>query len=63
MPVSFETVNKLSAKLYLQEKRYVYTTPKSFLELIKLFKSMLNQKRSDLLKNRERYETGLIKLK
>jgi len=31
MPVSFEYVNKLSTKLYAQEKRYVYTTPKSFL--------------------------------
>jgi len=31
--------------------------------LIKLFKSMLSQKRNDLLKNRERYESGLIKLK
>lgn len=28
-----------------------------------MFKSMLSQKRSDLFKNRERYETGLIKLK
>eukprot|EP00919_Chromeraceae_sp_WS-2016_P058273 GHVR01138508.1.p4 GENE.GHVR01138508.1~~GHVR01138508.1.p4 ORF type:complete len:102 (+),score=20.67 GHVR01138508.1:3529-3834(+) len=63
MPISFETVNKLSAKLYEIERRYVYTTPKSFLELIKLFKSMLEQKRSDLLANRDRYETGLIKLK
>lgn len=63
MPSSFEVVNKLSTQLYNQEKRYVYTTPKSFLELIKLFKSMLSQKRNDLLKNRERYENGLIKLK
>lgn len=62
IPISFETVNKLSLKLYEQERRHVYTTPKSFLELIKLFKSMLNQKRTDLLKNRERYETGLIRL-
>ena len=31
MPISFENVNKLSAKLYEQERRYVYTTPKSFL--------------------------------
>lgn len=62
IPISFESVNKLSIKLYEQERRHVYTTPKSFLELIKLFKSMLNQKRSDLLKNRERYENGLIKL-
>lgn len=62
MPVSFEAVNRLSLKLYEMERRHVYTTPKSFLELIKLFKSMLAQKRSDLFKARERYETGLIKL-
>jgi len=63
MPVSFENVNKLSGKLYEMERRYVYTTPKSFLELIKLFKSMLQQKRDNLLKNRERYDSGLIKLR
>ena len=63
MPISFENVNKLSGKLYEMERRYVYTTPKSFLELIKLFKSMLQQKRDNLLKNRERYESGLIKLR
>ena len=63
MPVSFEMVNKLSAKLFDVERRHVYTTPKSFLELIKLFKSMLKQKRDFLLENRERYESGLIKLR
>jgi dynein heavy chain len=63
MPSSFESVNKLSTKLFEVERRYVYTTPKSFLELIKLFKSMLKTKRDDLLANRERYETGLVKLR
>ena len=63
IPISFELVNKLSTKLYEQERRHVYTTPKSFLELIKLFKSMLNQKRSELLKSRDRYDTGLIRLR
>ena len=63
MPISFENVNKLSGKLYEIERRHVYTTPKSFLELIKLFKSMLKQKRDNLLNNRERYETGLVKLR
>ena len=48
MPTSFENVNKLSAKLFEVERRYVYTTPKSFLELIKLFKSMLQAKRDKL---------------
>lgn len=62
MPISFDAVNKLSTKLFEQERRYVYTTPKSFLELIKLFVNMLSSKRDDLNKNRERYENGLIKL-
>ena len=46
-----------------QEKRYIYTTPKSFLELIKLYKSMLSEKRKNLEEAKERYENGLIKLK
>jgi dynein heavy chain len=37
MPFSFKLVNDLSVKLLEQERRYVYTTPKSFLELIKLY--------------------------
>lgn len=62
MPTSFDVVNKLSTKLYEQERRYVYTTPKSFLELIKLFVNMLETKKNNLVSNRERYENGLIKL-
>lgn len=45
MPYSFKVVNQQSSVVYDQERRYVYTTPKSFLELIKLFKNMLNKKR------------------
>lgn len=63
MPFSFDLVNKLGVKLLETERRYAYTTPKSFLELIKLFTNMLQKKRDDLLGNIERYETGLIKLK
>lgn len=33
------------------------------MELINLFTNMLGKKRTDLLANIERYETGLIKLK
>ena len=46
----------------LQERRYNYITPKSFLELIKLFKVMLGKKEGELLDSREKYETGVIKL-
>ena len=63
MPFSFKVVNQASALTYEQERRYIYTTPKSFLELIKLFKTMLDNKRNALEKNKERYETGLIKLR
>jgi dynein heavy chain len=63
MPHSFDIVNKLSTKLFEQERRYVYTTPKSFLELIKLFKNMLETKRDNLLKDKDRYESGLVKLR
>lgn len=37
MPFSFYTVNVASERYKLVEKRYCYTTPKSFLELLKLF--------------------------
>jgi len=62
MPYSFKTVDQYSEKILEQERRYVYTTPKSFLELIKLFKVMLMQKEGELVNQKERYETGVIKL-
>jgi dynein heavy chain len=40
----------------------VHTTPKSFLELIKLFKVMQARKEGELIENKEKYETGVIKL-
>jgi len=62
MPFSFKCVNIQSDIVYNLERRYVYTTPKSFLELITLFKNML-RKKSDFLQNaREKYELGVIKL-
>ena len=52
MPYSFKVVNKASASIFDIEKRYVYTTPKSFLELIKLFKDMFNRTKSEIEKNK-----------
>jgi dynein heavy chain, axonemal len=40
MPYSFKVVGKYAEMLFEQERREVHATPKSFLELIKLFKSM-----------------------
>jgi dynein heavy chain len=62
MPYSFKVVDKFSEKLLEQERRHVYTTPKSFLELIKLFKVMQTKKEGELIATKEKYETGVIKL-
>jgi dynein heavy chain len=62
MPYSFKVVDEFSKKIFEAERRYVYTTPKSFLELIKLFKVMLGKKEGELFDNKEKYETGVIKL-
>jgi dynein heavy chain len=39
MPFSFNIVGKFSKEIKEVERRFVYTTPKSFLELVKLFKN------------------------
>lgn len=62
MPFSFEIANKAAKRIYEQEGRYVYTTPKSFLELLELFKIMLKKKRNELGNERDNYELGLVKL-
>jgi len=62
MPYSFTLVNQLGVQLLEQERRHAYTTPKSFLELISLFKNMLQEKRDQLESNMERYQSGIVKL-
>lgn len=56
------TVKKVSDVYLAAEKRANYVTPKSFLELISLYKSMLVQKRQQNREQIERLENGLIKL-
>ncbi|NXU85060.1 DYH17 protein, partial [Xiphorhynchus elegans] len=57
------TSAKEMSKTYLAvERRYNYTTPKTFLEQIKLYQSLLATKRSNLSANIERLEKGLMKL-
>ncbi|NXS34473.1 DYH17 protein, partial [Pomatostomus ruficeps] len=57
------TSSKEMSKTYLAvERRYNYTTPKTFLEQIKLYQNLLASKRSKLSANIERLEKGLMKL-
>lgn len=55
-------VNQTSKEYLVNERRYNYTTPKSFLEQIKLYQSLLGQKSKDLTTKTERLENGLQKL-
>ena len=63
MPFSFTSVGAAAIKFRAQERREVHTTPKSFLELLKLYVSLLARKRSDSEKGIERLEQGVFKLK
>ncbi|XP_053322781.1 dynein axonemal heavy chain 11 [Spea bombifrons] len=57
------SVNEMSRKYYQNERRYNYTTPKSFLEQITLYKNLLDRKRRELTQKIEHLLSGLQKLK
>ncbi|KAL0966379.1 hypothetical protein UPYG_G00294600 [Umbra pygmaea] len=56
------SVNEVSVKYQQNEKHFNYTTPKSFLEFIKLYSNLLATKRRELTQKVERLENGLQKL-
>ncbi|KAF6093338.1 dynein axonemal heavy chain 17 [Phyllostomus discolor] len=56
------TVNEMSKVYLATERRYNYTTPKTFLEQIKLYQNLLARKRMELVAKIERLENGLMKL-
>ncbi|XP_054988433.1 dynein axonemal heavy chain 17 [Sorex araneus] len=56
------TVNEMSKVYLATERRYNYTTPKTFLEQIKLYQNLLDKKHLELLAKIERLENGLMKL-
>ncbi|KAI9353687.1 dynein heavy chain and region D6 of dynein motor-domain-containing protein [Obelidium mucronatum] len=62
MAFCHQSVNAVSRKFLINEKRYNYTTPKSFLALISLYKEMLERKSTELTRAMDRLENGLTKL-
>ena len=56
------SVKEMSKTYLAMERRYNYTTPKTFLEQIKLYQNLLSKKRSELTAKIERLEKGLTKL-
>lgn len=62
LPYSFMMVNQVAAKFQRVEHRFVYTTPKSYLELLKLFGILLQRKRTEADNVIMRLANGLTKL-
>ena len=56
------TVEEASNEFYNELRRRVYTTPKSYLDLINLYLIALDQKRSEFNINKNRLANGLKKL-
>eukprot|EP01035_Chromulina_nebulosa_P019234 gene19234-25085_t len=62
MPTAFLAVNRM-CKIYANtEGRKVYTTPKSYLEMLNLFQNMLNDKRNETDAKIYRLQNGVEKL-
>jgi dynein heavy chain len=57
-----QTTSQAAVRFRDMLRRHVYSTPKSFLELISLYKGLLQQKRDELKANRERLENGVDKI-
>ncbi len=56
------SVANASARFLAEQRRNNYTTPTSYLELIRLYLSMLTQQRDIVTEKSRRYKTGLQKL-
>jgi len=63
LPFSFTNVNGMANKFRQVERRHVYTTPKSYLELLKLYSTLLDSKRKSADHAIDRLANGLQKLR
>jgi P-loop containing dynein motor region D4 len=63
MAFAHTSVNNMSRQYLSNERRYNYTTPKSYLEQISLYAKLLGKKYVELQAKVARLENGLEKLK
>ena len=56
------TVVEASTRFWDELRRRIYTTPKSYLDLISLYIGMLEKKRKEFNSNKDRLASGLSKL-
>lgn len=52
----------MTERFYNEMRRHYYTTPSSYLELIKLYKIMLEKRKTKLISLRDRIQNGLKKI-
>ncbi|ESO06977.1 hypothetical protein HELRODRAFT_171012 [Helobdella robusta] len=57
-----QSVNEVSVSYLMNERRYNYTTPKSFLEQISLYRNLVSSKFNEIHQNTVRLVNGLEKL-
>ncbi|EDW82538.1 uncharacterized protein Dwil_GK25078 [Drosophila willistoni] len=57
-----KTVEEASVRFYKEMKRHYYTTPSSYLELLKLYQNLLKVKNQEIIAKRKRIANGLNKL-
>lgn len=56
----FKSVEKGAVRFYNEMKRHFYVTPSSYLDLLKLYESMLDSKKQEIFSTRERINNGLM---
>lgn len=49
----------MTDRLYDEMRRYFYTTPSSYLDLLKLYLSLLDKKQQEIIRGRDRVSCGL----
>lgn len=59
---SLQTVEEAALTYYAEMRRRYYTTPSSYLELLKLYKSLLKKRTDIIIAKRERLANGLNKI-
>ncbi|XP_022919976.1 dynein axonemal heavy chain 6 [Onthophagus taurus] len=57
-----KSVEDMTERFYNEVRRHYYTTPSSYLELLKLYKNMLAEKKESIINQHDRIANGLKKL-
>ena len=57
-----KSVDKMALRYWEEMRRHFYSTPSSYMELIRLYAKMLQENKAEFVKNKDRLLIGLQKL-